>query len=140
MAIRHGATTSIARSCGRISGPARANATAMMQDDSCRRTESLVEVWDRIARNATLRRELLWLRAREKSDDGEIRSLERIDPELAERMREWELDADLPDDPRARARAFGKHHDERWAEMTEELLLEMIPCGCSRCSAGGDEP
>ena len=75
-------------------------------------------VWDeetvrRMSEDPISRRELLWLRAKEKEDDRTVADLERLDPELAERMRDVEWIADLDDD-RKRRDAYGRAWDQRW--------------------------
>ena len=60
------------------------------QTRGCRRAGALVAALDRIARDPTARRELLWLRAKEKDDLETVRSLERLDPGLGERLRRFE--------------------------------------------------
>jgi hypothetical protein len=74
--------------------------------------------WDeetvrRMSEDPIARRELLWLRAKEKGDDDTVLDLERVDAELADRMRDVEWIDDLPDD-RKRRDAYGRAWDQRW--------------------------
>jgi hypothetical protein len=64
----------------------------------------------RVCEHDETRRELLWLRAQEKEDAQSIASLERADPGLRARMREFmaETRPDLIEDPRQRQRAFAR--------------------------------
>jgi hypothetical protein len=60
------------------------------------------------------RRELLWLRAKEKEDDITARDLERVDPELVRRLRDAGADVSERDYEGARERRerYGRLHDE----------------------------
>ena len=59
------------------------------------------------------RRDLLWLRAKEKDDEESVADLERVDPDLARRMRVFAfIDGALDD--RKRREAYGLAYDERW--------------------------
>ena len=71
------------------------------------------ETLRRMTDDPIARRELLWLRAKEKGDDVSVADLERTDPELADRMRDVEWIGDLPAG-RKRADAYGRAWDQRW--------------------------
>lgn len=46
-----------------------------------------IQALEHVVADAEARRELLWLRAREKGDDWTIRDLKRVDPGIEERLR-----------------------------------------------------
>ena len=62
----------------------------------------------RITHDAELRRDLLWLRAQEKDDEESRASLERVDPQLRQRMEILLADTrpDRMEDPRERRREY----------------------------------
>jgi hypothetical protein len=68
------------------------------------------DVLERIVADPRARRELLWLRAKEKGDDEAARDLESVDPELVARLRRAGLEVDECGDesPRARAERFAR--------------------------------
>lgn len=94
------------------------------------------DVVRRIVEHETARRELLWLRAREKRDLASIRSLQRADAELAVRMRAYERSALQVEDPDARVDAFRELHDETFAHWASVLMGDTDPCFCRRCAKG----
>ena len=59
------------------------------------------------------RRDLLWLRAKEKEDEESVADLEHVDPDLAHRMRVFAFIESEVDD-RKRREAYGLAYDERW--------------------------
>jgi hypothetical protein len=77
------------------------------------------------------RRELLWLRAREKRDRRSIQGLRRADAALAARMQAYEKPALALPDPAARAEAFRVLQDE--AEAHWARFLSGKSCVCGRC-------
>lgn len=81
--------------------------------------DAMTEKLRRVCEHAQTRRDLLWLRAREKEDVRSIESLERADPGLRERMRAFmaETRPDLIEDPRRRQRAFARLWLRRFAEV-----------------------
>jgi len=77
--------------------------------------EAAMEDWqviDVICQDDGARRELLWLRAKEKGDAEVVALLEGVDPGLLERMRDVESSIrDEPDD-RRRSAAYARAWDE----------------------------
>jgi hypothetical protein len=69
----------------------------------------------RMIENDHARRELLWLRAQEKEDEWSMRDLERVDPDLVDRLRAAGCDVEEhPGElPRERSERFGRFYDER---------------------------
>ncbi len=92
-----------------------------------------VDVIRKLVAHDDARRELLWLRAREKQDRSSIRSLQRADAALAARMREYEKPALEEHDPRARVRAFQVLHDETYEHWARILTGAPGSCPCGRC-------
>jgi hypothetical protein len=70
------------------------------------------QVIDVICTDDVARRELLWLRAKQKGDAEVVALLEGVDPELVDRMREVERSVGAEDDDRARRAAYGRAWDE----------------------------
>ncbi len=71
------------------------------------------EAMRRMSDDPIARRELLWLRAKEKEDHVTVADLERLDPELADRMLDVAWIEEVPDD-RKRRDAYGRAWDQRW--------------------------
>jgi hypothetical protein len=73
--------------------------------------------FERIAADDHARRELLWLRAKEKGADDVARALERVDPQLLGRLRCAGLDIEERDGESASARAerMGRSWDQCFA-------------------------
>ena len=70
-----------------------------------------------IATNAHSRRELLYLRALEKGDEREARSLLRVDPSIVQRLRSVGLDPEQGGEselPRERRDRMGRLWDACW--------------------------
>lgn len=93
------------------------------------------EVFLLIAEHDDARRELLWLRAREKRDRSSIQCLRRGDPGLAGRMKDYEKAALEEPDPRARAQAFRDLQDETEEHWARILTGRKGNCRCGRCRA-----
>ena len=70
----------------------------------------------RITQDAELRRDLLWLRAQEKDDEESRASLERVDPQLRQRMEILLADTrpDRMEDPGARRREYVRLWQQRF--------------------------
>jgi hypothetical protein len=70
----------------------------------------------RICSTPRLRRELLWLRAKEKEDEESVESLERTDPDLRNRMTRLldERGISSMTDPERRRQALRDLWDERF--------------------------
>ena len=81
------------------------------------------QVLKHIATDDHARRELLWLRAKEKGDDHLARDLERVDPQLVGRLRRSGLDVEERDgeSPRERAERMGRLWDECYAQHVASL-------------------
>jgi hypothetical protein len=62
------------------------------------------------------RRELLWLRAKEKEDERSVRDLERVDPDLLDRLRSagCDLEDHAAEHPRDRRERFARLWHERF--------------------------
>jgi hypothetical protein len=73
-----------------------------------------VHIFERIVRNVDARRELLWLRAKEKEDDEAAFDLERIDPGIIERLRASGADIEerQSEGSRERRDRYGLAYDE----------------------------
>ena len=69
-----------------------------------------------IAADDLARRELLWLRAKEKEDEVLARDLERADPGLVSRLSEagCDLEGCADEEPRDRRERFGRLWDDRY--------------------------
>ena len=78
------------------------------------RYEHEIELLDALCRDPDARRELLWLRAREKGDDDAARALERADPMLRRRLRPIAAPIDAEPDERARREAWSRAWDARY--------------------------
>ena len=78
------------------------------------RYEDEVELLDALCKDPDARRELLWLRAKEKEDDESLRSLERVDPTLRGRLADVARRVEAEDDDRERSEAWGREWDERY--------------------------
>jgi hypothetical protein len=106
------------------------------QTRGCRRSRALVAALDRIARDPAARRELLWLRAKEKDDLETVRSLERADPGLGERLRPFEqkLFGDEGSCSRDRQDAYARLWTERLGCHAPELAA--VACDCPSCAGG----
>jgi hypothetical protein len=76
-----------------------------------------VQVLDVIVSDVKARRELLWLRAKEKGDEATARDLVRIDPGIVDRLSVAGFDvAERDGEPRrARAERFGRLQDVCYA-------------------------
>jgi len=70
------------------------------------------QVIDVICQDDGARRELLWLRAKQKGDAEVVSLLEGVDPDLVERMREVERAIGDEPDVRRRYEAYGRAWDE----------------------------
>ncbi len=66
---------------------------------------------DVICEDDVARRELLWLRAKEKGDAEMAALLEDVDPELPARLREVDAEIRLERDERERREAYGRAFD-----------------------------
>lgn len=84
-----------------------------------------VTVLDRIATNSMMRRELLWLRAKETDDEETVLDLEQVEPTLAARMQQLvaqfrarggrlETDAE-------RREGFARLYHQRFEELANEV-------------------
>jgi hypothetical protein len=69
------------------------------------------------------RRELLWLRAKEKGEDEHARDLEQVDPQITERLRAAGLDAGerSGESPAERRERYGRLWDECYALHAFEM-------------------
>jgi hypothetical protein len=80
---------------------------------------------ERICAVPRVRRELLWLRAKEKEDHRSVRDLERAEPGLKEEMAElvagFVARGERLDTAAARREGFGKLQDERFAYWARVL-------------------
>jgi hypothetical protein len=74
---------------------------------------------DRIVANARMRRELLWLLAKDKGDEGTVLDLEIIEPGLAEHMQR--LVAEFRARDEREEVDFGRLYDERFAIRAAEV-------------------
>ena len=74
---------------------------------------------DRIAADAWMRRELLWLLAKHKHDDDTALDLESVEPGLAEHMRA--LVAEFGARSESSSVDFGRLYDERFAIRAAEV-------------------
>ena len=90
-------------------------------------------VVETLVANAHARRELLWLRAREKEDLTMARELEEIDPGLLDRLRTTGVDpSDPPDEgPRDRRERFARlwHECYRRHELAVEAAVGAARAG-----------
>jgi len=79
----------------------------------------IVSRLERVIDNPTARRELLWLRAKEKQDEASARSLEKVEPGLATRMRAlveaFDIENGQPRTPREQRERFGRLFDDLFA-------------------------
>jgi hypothetical protein len=84
-------------------------------------------IFEKLVADTRARRELLWLRAKEKGDEGAAADLERMDPEIISRLREAGLDLDgSPNERReARRERFGRLSDERFEHHVAIIASEM---------------
>lgn len=85
-----------------------------------------IRVFERLIADPEARRELLWLRAMEKGDDGDACDIERVDPGVVARLRAAGFDIDVrPDDERrGRRERFGRMMDEREEQHMVRLARE----------------
>jgi hypothetical protein len=106
------------------------------QTRDCRRDAALAAALDRIARDPAARRELLWLRAKEKDDLETVRSLELVDPGLGERLRPCvqKLLVDEGTCSRDRQDAYARFWTERVGFHAPELAA--VTCDCPSCGSG----
>jgi hypothetical protein len=78
----------------------------------------LASVLERIASDPAIRRELLWLRAKEKNDEETVKDLEEVEPGLRERMAvlvaEFVARGNRLDTPSEQRDAYGRLQDERF--------------------------
>lgn len=92
----------------------------------------------KIAADPHARRELLWLRAREKEDLAMARDLEEIDPGLLERLRAAGVDlTERPDElPHQRRERFSRLSDEcyRRHELAVESASRRHACASQSSS------
>jgi hypothetical protein len=70
------------------------------------------------------RRELLWLRAKEEDDETSARDLERLDPELVERLRAAgaDLAGRADESPSARRERFAQLWDDCYERHRRDLF------------------
>jgi hypothetical protein len=85
-----------------------------------------VRILEELIADPRARRELLWLRAKEKGADGDARDIERVDPDIVARLRAAGFDVDeRPDDEhRGRRERFGRMMDERQEQHVKRLARE----------------
>jgi hypothetical protein len=99
----------------------------------CRRIEAEIAALERICGDDRARRELLWLRAKEKGDDWCVRDLERVDPDIPRRLAALEalLDPRDIETDRGRREAYGR----LWNQCYEGHAgsTDHIPCDCTSC-------
>ena len=83
-------------------------------------------IFEKLISDPQARRELLWLRAKEKGDHGDARDIERVDPGVVARLRVARFDVDVrPDDEhRGRRERFGCMMDERQEQHMDRLARE----------------
>ena len=83
-------------------------------------------IFEELVADPRARRELLWLRAKEKGDDRDAREIERVDPSVVARLRAAGFDVDVRgDDERGgRRERFGRMMDERQEQHMERLARE----------------
>jgi hypothetical protein len=79
------------------------------------------EIIRMMCEDTTTRRELLWLRAKEKEDHETVADLERIDPNLAERMRDVEATIGDELDDRKRREAYAQAWHQRYDHHATRL-------------------
>lgn len=94
----------------------------------CKRAKAEIDALERIGLNPIARRELLWIRAKEKGDRRTARDYERMDPGLKARMQA--LLEQRPEDRRpgdAYARLWHVRYDAHAGD------LRSIACSCPVC-------
>jgi hypothetical protein len=120
--------------------PSRGEAMNEWDDDDW--FEDSVDYWTaeehahammRICRDNEARRELLWLRAKEKDDEDAARSLERADPGIVARLmpvvEDYLARGHRMDTWRERSEGYGELWDERFAYHAVRLS-----CGSDRAN------
>ena len=85
-----------------------------------------IRLFEKVVADPEARRELLWLRAKEKGYDDDARDIERIDRGVVERLRAAGFAVDVrPDDVRrGRRERFGQMMDERQEQHMERFRRE----------------
>lgn len=88
----------------------------------------MVDLWivEQMCGDPHARRELLWLRAKEKEDEETVRDLERIDPGVVERLVAAGFDiAERESEPSSvRRERYGRLWDACWRYHARELLRQ----------------
>ncbi len=74
---------------------------------------------DLICSDPLYRRELLWLRAKEKEDEEQVADLEGVDPFIRRRLEAAGFDLEQTD-----GEGFGRLYDERWNQL--EAMLDAV--------------
>jgi hypothetical protein len=85
-----------------------------------------IRIFEKVIADPHARRELLWLRAKEKCNDRDAREIERIDPGVVARLRAAGLDIDVrsDDEERGRRERFSRMMDERQEQHMNRLARE----------------
>jgi hypothetical protein len=83
-------------------------------------------IFEKLIADSHARRELLWLRAKERGDERDAREIERVDPSVVARLRAAGFDVDVgADDERGgRRERFGRMMDQRQEQHMERLACE----------------
>jgi hypothetical protein len=99
------------------------------QTTQSRGVDAFVAAYDKVVRDPRARRELIWLRAKEKDDDESVRSLERADPGLRARMRPLEetLSPHEFEISHGRREAYGRLFDQLFEHYASELATSEMP-------------
>ena len=92
-----------------------------------RNQPELATVIERMCRDPAIRRELLWLRAKEKLDQETAQSLEEVEPALRDRMAtlvaEFVARGNRLDTPAEQREGFGRLQDERFDHYAVQFGL-----------------
>lgn len=84
-----------------------------------------IRIFEKLIADPHARRELLWLRAKEKGNEGDARDIERVDPGVVARLREAGFDVDVGlDERRSLRERFGRMMDERQRQHMDRLARE----------------
>jgi len=84
-----------------------------------------LSAFEAIVADPIARRELLWLRAKEKDDDEQAASLLEVDPGIVDRLRRagHDVDGALREGVRERRKRFGLLSDECYARHVTAIHL-----------------
>jgi hypothetical protein len=104
----------------------------MIDDERCLRTDAEMAALERIAADDHARRELLWLRAMEQEDHDSAIDLEKIDPELLDRLGDviHAFATAGPLDSRERRLWFAR----QWQACYDRHAGDrFVACACGQC-------